>query len=98
MERLVRNGLVAVAVSKGYGAGWSTWNDVNPLDARFNELFAEGKHVEAAELCERLRLGYSGGAASVELEWLEPGTLFRITEYDGYERLELQSETSWYVG
>lgn len=97
MERLIRDGLVAVAVSKGYGAGWSTWTSINPLDAQFNTLFAEGKHIEAAELCEALGLGYSGGAASVELEWVEPGTLFRITEYDGFERLERQSEITWKV-
>ena len=95
MEKLVRNGLVAVAVSYEYGGGWSTWNSVNPLDKRFNALFDEGKHIEAAKLCEALDLGHSGGAATVELVWLEPGTEFRITEYDGWESLELASQTRW---
>jgi hypothetical protein len=95
MEKLVRNGLVAVAVSGGYGAGWSTWNNVNPMDARFNILFDEGKHEEAALLCESLDLGYAGGAEDVRLEWIPVGTEFVITEYDGSERLETKEYHNW---
>ena len=46
MEKIVRDGMVAVAVSYGYGAGWSTWNDIDPMDARFNQLFLDGKADE----------------------------------------------------
>jgi len=95
MEKLVRNGLVAVAVSGGYGAGWSTWNNVNPMDARFNILFDEGKHEEAALLCEFLDLGYAGGAEDVRLEWIPVGTEFVITEYDGSESLETKEYHNW---
>ena len=31
MEKIIEDGKVAVLVSKGYGAGWSTWN----LDASY---------------------------------------------------------------
>jgi hypothetical protein len=95
MEKLIRNGMVAVAVSRGYGAGWSTWNGVNPMDARFNTLFDEGKHKEAAELCEELVLGYTGGAKKVVIVWLPEGTKFRITEYDGAESIETVDEINW---
>lgn len=95
MEKIVRDGKVAVAVSYGFGAGWSTWNDVDPMDARFNQLFLDGKVDEAKALCDKLDLGYTGGAADVEIVWLPVGTEFIITEYDGSEGLELKDETPW---
>ena len=95
MEKIVRDGKVAVAVSYGFGAGWSTWNSVDPMDARFNQLFLEGKWKEAAALCDELDLGYGGGAKDVEIVWLDEGTEFIVTEYDGSEGLELKDETSW---
>lgn len=97
MEKLVRDGKVAVAVSYGFGAGWSTWNDVDPMDARFNQLFLDDKIDEAKALCEKLDLGYAGGAEDVEIVWLDEGTEFIVTEYDGNEGLELKDETSWKV-
>ena len=95
MEKIVRDGSVAVAVSYGFGAGWSTWCDVNPMDARFNQLFLDDKHDEVAALCDQLDLGYAGGARDVEIVWLPAGTEFRITEYDGAEGLELKDEIKW---
>ena len=95
MEKIVRDGKVAVAVSYGFGAGWSTWNDVDPMDARFNQLFLDGKVAEAKDLCNELDLGYAGGAEDVEIVWLPVGTEFIITEYDGSEGLELKNETDW---
>lgn len=89
---LMKNGKVAVAVSGGWGAGWSTFNDVSPLDARFNKLFDEGKHEEAAALCEKLDLGFSGGAVDVHLEWVDVGTKFVVEEYDGSEGLRRLEE------
>ena len=97
MEKIVRNGKVAVAISYGFGAGWSTWNDVDPMDARFNQLFLDGKIAEATDLCNELDLGYAGGAEDVEIVWLDEGTEFIVTEYDGSEGLELKDETIWRV-
>lgn len=95
IERINRNGMVAVAVSGGFGAGWSTWNDVDPMDARFNQLFLDGKHQEAADLCEQMNLGYPNGARDVEIEWVPVGTEFIITEYVGAELLEIKDSFSW---
>jgi len=95
MEKIVRDGKVAVAVSIGFGAGWSTWADVNPMDARFNQLFLDGKYDEAVALCEKLDLGYAGGAHDVEIVWVPVGTRFRITEYDGAESIEYRNEIKW---
>ena len=95
MEKIVRDGRVAVAVSGGFGAGWSTWNDVSPMDARFNQLFLDGKFAEAVALCEKLELGYAGGAEDVGIEWVPVGTRFVITEYDGSESLQTIDDFNW---
>ena len=97
MEKIVRDGKVAVAVSGDFGAGWSTWCDVDPMDARFNQLFLDGKHQEAADLCAELDLGYAGGARDVEIRWVPVGTEFVITEYDGAESLETKDSFDWRI-
>lgn len=95
MEKIVRNGKVAVAVSYGFGAGWSTWNEVDPMDARFNQLFLDDKVDEAKALVDELEMGYTGGADDVEIVWVPVGTQFRITEYDGSESLETRDSVDW---
>lgn len=95
MEKIVRDGMVAVAVSYGFGAGWSTWNDVDPTDARFNQLFLDRKVAEAEALCEELGLGYAGGAEDVNIEWVPVGTKFVIDEYDGSESLMAFDDFNW---
>lgn len=39
MKKLIRDGKVAVLVSPGFGAGWSTWNG-DDEDAIFNKRLA----------------------------------------------------------
>lgn len=90
MEKLYNDkGQVAVAVSYGHGAGWSTWNTENKelcLDKTFNELILAKKFKEAEELAEELGY-YEGGIEDCGIEWLEVGTKFYISEYDGSEEL-----------
>ena len=95
MEKIVRDGKVAVAVSYGFGAGWSTWNDISPMDARFNQLFLDGKVDEVSRICDEEDLGYAGGAEDVVIEWVPVGTKFVINEYDGSESLETIDEFRW---
>jgi hypothetical protein len=97
MEKIIRDGMVAVAVSGGFGAGWSTWNDIDPMDARFNQLFLDGKVDEVVRICDDEGLGYAGGARDVEIEWVPIGTEFIITEYDGSESLETKDSFGWKV-
>ena len=96
MEKIVREGMVAVAVSPGFGAGWSTWNDVSPMDARLNKLFIEGKYDEVRAICEEEDM-YDGGVDDVGIQWIPVGSHFRITEYDGSETLELRDEIEWEI-
>lgn len=97
MEKIVRDGMVAVAVSAGFGAGWSTWAEVDPRDARFNQLFLDGNIDEIVRICDEEMLGYTGGAANVEIKWVPEGTKFRIDEYDGSECLVTEDDDTWMI-
>ena len=97
MEKIVRDGMVAVAVSGGYGAGWSTWNDISPTDARFNQLFLDGEFDEVIRICDEEGLGYAGGARDVRIVWVPVETRFVIDEYDGSESLMTIDDYEWTI-
>ena len=85
--KVVRDGKVAVLVSPGYGAGWSTWAD-NDDEAVFAPDVVGG--VEAGKPGhpdQFKRYGYTGGLRDVQIAWVPLGTRFIIEEYDGAGRL-----------
>jgi len=86
MEKLYNSrGQVAVAISGGFGAGWSTWNaKVNPMDKRYNQLILDGNIDEAIKLGESEDY-FTGGLRDCKIHWIDKGTKFRIDEYDGSE-------------
>jgi len=87
MEKLYNSkGQVAVAISPEYGAGWSTWSDVNPMDKRYNQLILDGDIQAAIELAEAENHD-SFGLTDCYIEWLDPGTRFTVEEYNGYESI-----------
>lgn len=106
MDKVIRDGLVAVLVSPGFGAGWSTWADnkfkewatFSPSVVAWVESGKVGG-MEAVENIAMRELGsdhpYLGGAMDLEIEWLPVGSSFRIDEYDGSESLELSYEARW---
>lgn len=97
MEKIVRDGMVAVAVSGGFGAGWSTWNSISPMDARFIQLFLDGNVDEVVRICDEEELGYAGGAENVRIEWVPVGTRFIIDEYDGSESIMTADDYEWMI-
>lgn len=86
-------GLVAVLISPGFGAGWSTWGDGEQRDAmlfdsRLVDYVLSHGSEGLGDYAESLGYtGYMGGASDVQVEWLEPGTRFMIDEYDGSESI-----------
>lgn len=100
MDKVVRNGEVAVLVSPGYGAGWVSWNDeVSPFEPKIVEAICDGAMEEdirkiAKELYPE---AFLGGLDGIEVRWVKEGTTFRITEYDGYESLEILTEIDWHI-
>jgi len=99
MEKVIRNGKVAVLYSPGYGAGWYTWNNSHPECLFHPEIVAlvEKGQTPDDRLCKTL-FGdgfYCGGASDLKIKWLPVGTKFKINEYDGSESVQTIDTTDW---
>ena len=102
MEKLIRAGQVAVLVSPGFGAGWSTWDHTYGEALIFDPVLAayidEGKMDEAKTyVTMRFPEAYDGGVEDLVVHWVPVGTAFRIHEYDGAESIEIKDEMNWVV-
>ena len=93
MDKIERDGMIAVLVSPKHGAGWSTWADEDQkeamcMDARIVGLFLEEGGRAAAEAALKLFPDvYTGGAENLVVKWLPKGTKFEVEEDDGWETL-----------
>lgn len=103
MNKLIENGLVAVLVSRGYGAGWSTWNyecrEEMLYDADVARLVLDGASQDdiVALASSKWPDAYLGGVDGLYVYWIAPGTRFRVDEYDGAESVELLDDINWNV-
>lgn len=102
--KTIRSGSVAVLISPGYGAGWSTWNndkfrDLLLFDSRLIEL-VEKEDFSTLQDADKVKalLGIETeehlcclGGDSLKIKWVEEGTLFYIQEYDGNESIHYGS-------
>ena len=103
MNKLVRDGLVAVLYSPGYGAGWSTWaqpeirQDVL-FDPAIVELLEQEK-LEELEVYIRLKYPemFTGGLRDLRIEWMPVGTQFIVNDYDGNESIQTRDSTDWHT-
>ena len=100
MNKLVRDGKVAVLVSPDYGAGWYSWHRIEELlyDPSI-VLWLEAKELDKIEhyLALKYPNEYFGGLDDLTVEWIDQGTEFRIDEFDGAESIELKANTKWLV-
>lgn len=102
IQKVIRDGKVAVLYSPGFGAGWYSWNRSTPACLFSPEIVAmlerDATTDEIADAAERLWPdGYWGGARDLTIKWLPVGTMFRIDEYDGAESVEVNTEIEWQV-
>jgi len=94
MEKVIRDGKVAILISHGYGAGWYTWNtDYQELlfNPKLVKMVEDGRAKEIDKDWVKENLGisiYAGGAEGLSIYWLPIGTCFKVEEYDGAESLE----------
>ena len=87
-----------VLISPGYGAGWSTWNNLEmAVDERLIEAFENGISKEGMkQLCEELGYeSYMGGFEQLKVVEVSKGNLFQIREYDGSEYIEIFDDSNW---
>lgn len=90
---------VAVLISYGFGAGWSTWGYESKETLLFHkdlvQLVLDGKNEEAGKLAEKMVDAYAGGAEQLEVVWIPEGTQFWVHEYDGAESLRTMDSFDW---
>ena len=107
-DRVIRNGLVAVLYSPGYGAGWRTWNDdygdailFDPwiVDILLNDNYSRKEQVQRILAYCTLKYPnlYTGGVRDLTIEWIPVGTAFRIDDYDGNESIEFRDSMEWMI-
>ena len=99
MNKVVRDGQVAVVYSPEFGAGWSTWNPRHP-EILFDPAIVEFvEKDQSEELQVYVTLKYpsinDGGIVGLTIEWIPAGALFRVNEYDGAETIELRDRINW---
>jgi hypothetical protein len=98
MNKLIKDGKVAVLYSPKYGAGWSTWNlDIELLFDPAIVKMVEKKQFDELKTFLTLKYPdtYIGGLEDLEIEWLPVGTEFRIEEHDGAESIVLKESLEW---
>jgi hypothetical protein len=101
MEKVIRDGKVAVLYSPGFGAGWYTWNYTFPqcvFDPEIVEMVEKEMNPEDIESFAEKKYGedfYAGGADDLRIMWLPEGTQFIIHEYDGSESVRVKEEMDW---
>lgn len=103
--REIRDGLVGVIYSPGFGAGWYTWNAHHDnseqliFDPHLVDLIEQGAATDLIEARAKALVPGPGGsflaAGDLVVQWLPQGTKFLIQEYDGSESIQLMETTPW---
>ena len=101
MNKVIKDGHVAVLYSPGYGGGWYTWNLDYPeiiFDPGAVDLVERGRMEELlAYATLKWPQIYLGGLEQLKVKWIKEGTAFRIEEYDGSESLQIQKDIDWFI-
>lgn len=101
MNKFIKDGMVAVLISPGFGAGWYTWNyecpeilfDPGIVDLVDQDMWSELETYVTLKYPEI----YKGGMQDLRIEWVPEGTLFKIHEYDGSESIEYKENDHWMI-
>jgi len=98
MDKVIRDGKVAVLISYGFGAGFYSWGA--PIEAIFDPKLVELVESEdfdgANEYVKNTYPGvYTGGVGDLVVVWVDEGEEFIIEEYDGNESIQFKNETQW---
>ena len=101
MNKLIRDGMVAVLYSPDYGSGWYTWNQDYPeilFDPAIVKLVEENKWDELKTyITLKYPKLYTGGIVDLQVALIPEGAMFRVNEYDGAESIELKDDADWFT-
>jgi len=95
---------VAVLISPGFGAGWSTWavhcdSDAKLFDPVIAQMILDGADQDDIESVARVRYPdeYLGCIDNLEVRWIKQGAEFKLDEYDGFESIVYKDGIIWSV-
>lgn len=102
VEKLERDGKVAVLYSPGFGAGWSSWNTDIAEELVFDKdlilALERGGPDEVEKVAiEKYEEDHYFSCYQLKIEWITKGVSFYIQEYDGSERIVYPSDALWMV-
>lgn len=102
MQKVVRDGKVAVLFSPTFGAGWWTFNTEIPeclFDPEIVELVERGASFEEIKRAapQRWPGGYWGGADGLRVQWVKEGESITLEEYDGSESFRFRDSDGWVI-
>lgn len=97
MNKVIRDGKVAVLISYGFGAGFYTWGVLEAIfDPKLIELVESEDFDGAVKYVETTYPDvYTGGVEDLEVVWVDEGEEFTIEEYDGSESIQFKNKTQW---
>ena len=103
--KYIKDGKVAVLVSHGFGAGWSTWACDPDPDVRDGMMFdavlvahmLAGDCDAAFQYASDKYGACAGGIEDLTVYWVPQGEQFEITEYDGAESLRIISQCKFHT-
>ena len=98
MDKVIRDGKVAVLISRGFGSGFHSYEapDEALFDPKLVEL-VESRDFDGAEeyVMNTYPDVYTGGVRNLVVVWIDEGEEFTINEYDGNESIQFKNETQW---
>lgn len=102
VDKVERENKVAVLVSPGFGAGWSTWNGEYGAALVFCPrmvlaVLKESSETPEAVAAELFPDAFAGGLRDITVEWVNKDDRFEIHEYDGSETLRVFGPDDGYV-
>lgn len=91
-NRLYRGKEVAVIISPGFGAGWSSWNPNNQeqllFDADIAEALLEKNYEKAIVIAgDKYPKAFLDGLEQARVTWVQKGAIIEVKDFDGSERL-----------
>ena len=105
MNKLIKDGKVAVLISPGYGGGWSTWaygdSDELLFDPVIAQMILDFADIDEIEEVVRLRhpeeTGCMAGLEDLTVQWVDQGKEFIVEECDGAESIRYKDGIIWSV-
>jgi len=100
MNKVIRDGRVAVIYSPHYGAGWYSWHLISELlfDPAVVAMIETDRYEDIEAYCaEHWPDNVVGDPEDLTIAWVEEGREFQIEEYDGSERLRFKDREQWIV-